>query len=89
MQGTQCGTRSRYSRITPWAEGRHSTAEAPRRPLFLSPDSRAAVLDLAFDPGMGMLRISRGALGFSLSLLLEQKSGAISPFYRVEGEVQR
>ena len=23
MQGAQCGTRSRVSRITPWAEGRH------------------------------------------------------------------
>ena len=29
-QGAQHGTRFRVSRITPWAEGRHPTAEAPR-----------------------------------------------------------
>lgn len=32
MQGAQCGTRSRDSRITPWAEGRRSAAEPLRRP---------------------------------------------------------
>ena len=32
MQEARCGTRSRDSRITPWAEGKHSTAEPPRRP---------------------------------------------------------
>ena len=31
-QGSQCGTRSQDSRITPWAEGRCSTAEPPRHP---------------------------------------------------------
>ena len=33
MQGARCGTQSRDSRIMPWAEGRHSVAESPRRPL--------------------------------------------------------
>ena len=32
MQGAGCGTQSRDSRITPWAEGRLSTAEPPRDP---------------------------------------------------------
>ena len=32
MQGDQCGIRSLVSRITPWAEGRRSTTEPPRRP---------------------------------------------------------
>ena len=37
MPGAQHGTRSQDSRITPWAEGRCSTAEPPRRPpSFLS-----------------------------------------------------
>ena len=33
MQGAQCGTSSWGPRITPWAEGRHLTAEPPRRPM--------------------------------------------------------
>ena len=33
MQGARCGTPSRDSRITPWAEGRLQTAEPPRDPL--------------------------------------------------------
>ena len=32
-QETRCGTRSRASRTTPWAEGRHLTATPARRPL--------------------------------------------------------
>ena len=32
MQGAGCGTRSWDSRITPWAEGRCSTAKPPRVP---------------------------------------------------------
>ena len=32
MQGAQCGTRSRDSRIAPWAKGRRQTAEPPRDP---------------------------------------------------------
>ena len=32
MQGARCGTQSRDSRITPWAEGRYSTSESPRCP---------------------------------------------------------
>ena len=32
MQGARHGTQSWDSRITPWAEGRHSTAEPPRHP---------------------------------------------------------
>ena len=32
MQGAQRGTQSHDSRITPWAEGRHLTAEPPRHP---------------------------------------------------------
>ena len=32
MQGARCGTRSRDSRVTPWAEGRRQTAEPPRDP---------------------------------------------------------
>ena len=32
MKGAQCGTQSRDCRITPWAKGRLSTAEPPRRP---------------------------------------------------------
>ena len=35
LQGARCGTRSQGSRIMPWAEGRHSTTEPPRDPLFL------------------------------------------------------
>ena len=35
MQGARCGTRSQDSRITPWAEGRHQTAEPPRDPQQL------------------------------------------------------
>ena len=38
LQGSRRGTRSQDSRITPWAEGRHQTAEPPRDPhpqLFL------------------------------------------------------
>ena len=34
MQGAQRGTRSQDSRITPWAEGGHQTAEPPRCPTF-------------------------------------------------------
>ena len=34
MQGARHGTRSWISRITPWAEGRHLTAEPPRLPCF-------------------------------------------------------
>ena len=33
MQGAQCRTRSWNSRITPWAEGRHSTTEPFRHPV--------------------------------------------------------
>ena len=32
LQGARCGTWSQDPRITPWAEGRCSTAEPPRRP---------------------------------------------------------
>ena len=32
MQGAQCGTQSRDSRITPWAKGRCSTTKPPMRP---------------------------------------------------------
>ena len=32
MQAARCGTQSRVSRITPWAEGSRSPAEPPRRP---------------------------------------------------------
>ena len=32
MQGARCGTRSRVSRIRPWAEGRRQTAEPPGLP---------------------------------------------------------
>ena len=32
MQGAQCGTCSQDSRIMPWAEGRHQTAEPSRDP---------------------------------------------------------
>ena len=32
--GTRHGTRSRVSRVTPWAEGRRQTTEPPRRPSF-------------------------------------------------------
>ncbi|CAD7678536.1 unnamed protein product [Nyctereutes procyonoides] len=32
MQGTRRGTRSRDSRIAPWAKGRRQTAEPPRDP---------------------------------------------------------
>ena len=32
MLGAQRGTRSRDSRIVPWAKGRHQTAEPPRDP---------------------------------------------------------
>ena len=36
MQGARCRTRSRDSRITPWAEGRRPSAKPPGRPrLFL------------------------------------------------------
>ena len=34
-QGAWCGTRSRDSGITLWAEGRCSTTEPPRRPLWV------------------------------------------------------
>ena len=34
MQGAWRGTWSRDSRLTPWAKGRHSIAEPPRRPYF-------------------------------------------------------
>ena len=32
LQGAWCGTRSHYPGITPWAKGRRSTTEPPRRP---------------------------------------------------------
>ena len=32
MPGARHGTRSRDSRITPWAKGRHQTAEPPKDP---------------------------------------------------------
>ena len=35
-QGAWCGTRSQDSRITPWAEGRRSTAEPPRDPRLIN-----------------------------------------------------
>ena len=34
--GVRCGTRSWDSRITPWAKGRHQTAEPPRDPHLLT-----------------------------------------------------
>ena len=34
MPGAQCGTRSRDSRIAPWAKGRRQTSEPPRDPLL-------------------------------------------------------
>ena len=34
MQGARYGTRSWYSRITPWAEDRCSTAEPPGHPIW-------------------------------------------------------
>ena len=34
-QGAQCGTQSRVSRITLWAEGRHQTAGPPGLPCVL------------------------------------------------------
>ena len=37
MQGARCGTRSRVSRIMPWAEGRRQTAEPPRDSLYIIP----------------------------------------------------
>ena len=37
LWGARCGTQSWYPGITPWAEGRHSTAEPPRRPKVLVP----------------------------------------------------
>ena len=33
-QGARYGTQSWDSRITPWAEGRHSNAEPPKCPFF-------------------------------------------------------
>ena len=33
IQGSRCGTGSRDSRITPWAEGRRSTTEPLGRPF--------------------------------------------------------
>ena len=39
MQGARCGTRSRVSRIAPWAKGRRQTAAPPRDPyLFIFKD---------------------------------------------------
>ena len=42
LQGARCETGSQDPRITPWAEGRCSTAEPPRRPstikLLQGPD---------------------------------------------------
>ena len=35
MPGARRGTRSRDSRIAPWAKGRHQTAEPPGAPLFI------------------------------------------------------
>ena len=32
--GARCGTRSRVSRIAPWAKGRHQTAAPPRDPEY-------------------------------------------------------
>ena len=32
LQGARCRTRSQDPGVTPWAEGRRSTAEPPRRP---------------------------------------------------------
>ena len=34
MQGAQRGTRSRVSRIMPWAKGRHQTTEPLQDPPF-------------------------------------------------------
>ena len=36
MQGVLSGTRSRDSKVTPWAKGRHLTAEPPRDPQIKS-----------------------------------------------------
>ena len=33
--GARCGTRSRDSRIAPWAKGSRQTAEPPRDPRFI------------------------------------------------------
>ena len=35
MQGARCESRSRVSRITPWAEGKRQTAGPPGLPIFL------------------------------------------------------
>ena len=65
MQGARHGTRSRDRRITPWAEGRCSTAEPPRRPSseFFEPEAGVAgtsaaggrFLRLACEAGEGSL----------------------------------
>ena len=34
LQGARCGIPSWVSRIMPWAEGRHLTAEPPRDPFY-------------------------------------------------------
>ena len=45
MQGARCGTPSQDSGITPWAEGRHSTTEPPRRPPLPSFNQIACLAD--------------------------------------------
>ena len=60
MQGAQCGTRSWNSRITPWAQGRSSTAEPPRDPQVASFKlwSRKASLR---DASQGLTQVRKGA----------------------------
>ena len=42
--GALCRARSRDFRITPWAEGKRSTAEQPRHPTGLLPASLGSLL---------------------------------------------
>ena len=56
MQEAWCGSRSQDSRIMPWAEGRHSTAEPPRRPrpwFSISPplSNRCFIIDTSGTKG--------------------------------------
>ena len=53
MQGAQCGTRSRASRITPWAEGRCPTAGPPRCPPLVYLNQISSVRMSGVEGGSG------------------------------------
>ena len=72
-QRAPCGTQSQDSRIMPWAEGRRSTTEPPRRPpdRFLKVNQGSCLLLLA--SSFFFLMIRKGGTGLDFFQIFFQK----------------